>query len=246
MKRGGCKKEFRVRAISSDLCEPWFLHKHYAKRKPSVSFAFGLYDADLVLVGVCSYGRPMSHALVSGAMNGDYEDRFLELNRLVVNDGLPPNTLSYFVSQTFSLLPSPCVVVSYADTAQNHHGYIYQATNWVYTGLSAKRHDYKIRGLEHLHSATVADRAGRNDKAGVESRNESVRKIDVLRRMYGDDLYVAERSRKHRYFYFVGNKKQKKDMLGDLNYPQCPYPKGDNVRYDSSYVPVIQHEMFGW
>ena len=128
------KKEFRIKAISSNLCEPWFLLKHYAKRKPSVSFAFGLYDAALVLVGVCSYGRPMSHALVSGAMNGDYEDRFLELNRLVVNDGLPPNTLSYFVSQTLSLLPSPCVVVSYADTAQNHHGYIYQATNWVYTG----------------------------------------------------------------------------------------------------------------
>tara|TARA_R110002051_G_scaffold40032_1_gene83645 strand:+ start:51 stop:764 length:714 start_codon:yes stop_codon:yes gene_type:complete len=234
---------FVVRQIKPELCSQWFLYKHYAKRKPNVSYAFGIYDNNGILVGVCSYSRPMSHTLVRGAFNGEYQKNFLELNRLVVNEGLPRNTLSFFVSRTLKLLPLPCVVVSYADTSQNHHGYIYQATNWVYTGLSAKRPDYKIRGLEHLHSATVADSAGRNDRAGVKIRDKSVKKIEILRHMYGDDLYVEERPRKHRYFYFVGNRTEKKDMRRKLCYKEHPYPKGNNVRYDASFSPEIQLEL---
>jgi len=63
-----------------------------------------------------------------------YQDHFLELNRLVIDEGSKKNVLSFFVSQTLKKLPCPNVVVSYADTSQNHHGYIYQATNWIYTG----------------------------------------------------------------------------------------------------------------
>jgi len=67
------------------------------------------------------------------------------------------------------------VVVSYADTSQNHHGYIYQATNWIYTGLSAKRPDYKIKGLEHLHSASITDSLGRTDK-------KDIKQVQLLRK----------------------------------------------------------------
>ena len=59
------------------------------------------------------------------------------------------------------MITKPKVIVSYADTSLGHHGYIYQATNWIYTGLSAKRKDYKIKGLD-LHSASIFDREGRN------------------------------------------------------------------------------------
>ena len=89
---------FVVRQIKPELCSQWFLYKHYAKRKPNVSYAFGIYDNNGILVGVCSYSRPMSHTLVRGAFNGEYQKNFLELNRLVVNEGLPRNTLSFFVS----------------------------------------------------------------------------------------------------------------------------------------------------
>jgi hypothetical protein len=48
-------------------------------------------------------------------------------------------------------------------------------------------------------------------------------------------LYFAERDRKHRYFYFIGDKRQKNDMLKKLKFKIEPYPKGDNQRYDASY-----------
>jgi hypothetical protein len=226
--------KFKITKIKNEECKEWFLHKHYAKRLPSVSYAFGLYKNNLLL-GICSYGRPVAHTLIKHAFNGHYQDNFLELNRLVVNDNLPKNSLSFFVSATLKQLPSPVVVVSYADTSLNHHGYIYQATNFIYTGLSAKRTDYKIKGMEHLHSASVMDHAGRGVEKG---------KIEKLKAIYGNNLYLKDRPRKHRYFYLIGTKKQKKEMLANLAYEVCNYPKGNNKRYNADYKPASQGLLF--
>tara|TARA_Y100001938_G_scaffold37090_1_gene51198 strand:- start:960 stop:1652 length:693 start_codon:yes stop_codon:yes gene_type:complete len=227
-------RNYKVQKIKNQECKEWFLYKHYAKRLPSISYAFGLYENNQLL-GICSYGRPVAHTLIKHAFKGHYQNNFLELNRLVVNDNLPKNSLSFFVSATLKQLLSPVVVVSYADTSLNHHGYIYQACNFIYTGLSAKRTDYKIKGMEHLHSASVMDHAGRGVEKG---------KINKLKAIYGDDLYLKDRPRKHRYFYFLGTKKDKKEMFRNLAYEIKPYPKGDNKKYDSKYEPQTQRLLF--
>ena len=229
--------DLSVKTIKNQECKEWFLRKHYAKRIPSTSYAFGLYQ-NSSLIGVCSFGRPMSPALTKGAFNGLYQDTFLELNRLVINEGANKNALSFFVSRSLKLLPKPNVIVSYADTSQHHHGYIYQATNWIYTGLSFKKQDYKIKGLEHLHSASITDSLGRTDK------KKGLKQIALLREKYGDDLYLIDRPRKHRYFYLIGTKKDKKEMLKNLAYKVEAYPKGNNKRYDASYEASSQGLLF--
>ena len=125
------------------------------------------------------------------------------------------------------------VIVSYADTSKNHHGYIYQATNWIYTGLSAEFKDYYIRGMEHLHNGTIMDMS-----RGQENR------VEWLRQKFGNDLIMIERPRKHRYFIFIGNKKDCKKMKQMLPYKIEPYPKGNNKRYDASYKPSTQTKLF--
>ena len=67
--------------------------------------------------------------------------------------------------------------------------------------------------------------------------------MQYLRNKFGDRLYMKERPRKHRYFYFVGNKRQKRQMLNELPYDIQPYPKGENKRYDASYKPTIQTKL---
>ena len=111
-----------------------------------------------------------------------------------------------------------------------HLGGIYQATNWLYTGLSAKRTDWKIKGKEHLHGITIAD----------EFRGKKNR-VDLIKKKYGNNFYLKDRPLKHRYIYFTGNKKK---WLKELNYKIQPYPKGQNKRYDASYKPTIQKELF--
>lgn len=233
-------EKYKVQGVGYDECKDWCLNKHYAHRMPPISFSFGLFDEDGILVGICTYGRPMAHPLIKNAFGGEFQDCFYELNRLCVNDGLPRNVLSYFVSQTLKLLPKPMVIVSYADTSAHHHGYIYQATNWIYTGLSAQFKDYMVKGYEHMHGGSVMDMVGRSD-----GKDGHLDKVKLLKEKFGEEnVYMVDRPRKHRYFMFLGDKRVKKQMLKALAYSVEPYPKGDNQRYDSSYEPTVQLRLF--
>ena len=180
------------------------------------------------LQGVCTFGIPASHDLIVGSMGEEYTDRFLELNRLCVNDGLPRNALSFFVSQCLKMLPRPMVVISYADSGMRHHGYIYQATNWIYTGMSNKHTEFLIEGMENKHGRHLTD--GAKIELGMSM-------YDALVEMYGEGrVKTKERTRKYRYFQFLGDKRQKRKMRKDLKFPVInEYPKGDNERYDASY-----------
>jgi len=207
-----------VEAISEKDCRPWILKRHYAKRLCPVSYAFGAWREN-ELIGIVTYGTPASAPLRSGICGKEWSSSVLELNRLCCEN--TKNTASILVGRSLDMLPKPSIVVSYADMAQGHVGYVYQATNFIYTGLSAKRTDWKIKGREHLHGATIAD-----ESRGQENRAE------WMRQKYGDDFYLMDRPRKHRYVFFCGNKKQKKAMRSALKYSPQPYPKGDSSRYN--------------
>ena len=142
-----------VKPIKSFETKPLLLNRHYAKRLPSISYAFGLFD-DGMLVGVCTYGSPASPSLCVGVCGEQYRDKVLELNRLVI-DTDEPNGASILISRSLKLLPKPSIVVSYADTAQGHVGYVYQANNFMYTGATAERTD--MGGEEGKHSRHAKD-----------------------------------------------------------------------------------------
>lgn len=220
----------KVLPINSFEVEPWLLQKHYAKRMCPISYAFGLYDND-ELVGVVTYGTPSSSPLRTGICGPQFGDLVVELNRLCCDN--QPNRASFLIGRSLKMLPKPLIVVSYADMEQGHVGYVYQATNFIYTGLSAKRTDWRIKGQEHLHGATIADM----------SRGQPNR-AQWMREKFGDDFYLKDRSRKHRYIFFLGTKKQKQQMVEALKYPVEPYPKGESKKYDAGGSVKTQQLLF--
>lgn len=203
----------QVKLISREECKPFILDIHYAKRFPSVSFAYGLFDED-ELIGVVTYGSPFSSTLRNGICGAEYGEYVIELNRLCLKYNRK-NEASYLVGRSIRLLPKNKIIVSFADTAQGHQGYVYQATNFIYCGLSAKRTDWKVKGLEHLHGQTISD-----EFRGLPNRSK------LMKDKYGDDFYLEERSRKHRYMYIHGNDKFKQNVLKNLKYKIEQYPKG--------------------
>lgn len=217
----------RVEAIDAKLTYPWLLEKHYAHRLCPISWAFALYDGES-MVGVITYGTPVSSSLRSGICGPEFADKVVELNRLVINANAPKNAASFLVSHSLGMLPRDMCIVSFADTARGHIGYVYQATNFLYTGLSAKRTDWKLRGHEELHGATVADMS-----RGVENRGE------WMRERFGNDFYLEDRARKHRYVYFTGKK-----IAKTLRYPILPYPKGNTRRYECKDIHANREELF--
>lgn len=203
--------KLKVKEITRAECKPFVIGIHYAKRWPSISYAFGLFENDK-LVGVVTYGTPPSAPLKRGIAGDELKESVLELNRLCLLNN-KPNEASYLVSRSLKLLPSNKIIISFADTEQNHKGIVYQACNFTYHGLSAKRTDWKVKGKEHLHGQTIAD-----EFRGVKNRAQA------MRDKYGDDFYLKPRPRKHRYIFIVGSKGFKKLATNRIKYKQESYP----------------------
>lgn len=215
------KYKYVVKSINNEQVKEWFLKKHYAKRVPIINYCFGIYDG-LVLQGVIAFGTPPNKNL-----NNIIGIRTLELNRLVINEGLESNILSYFVSKSLKLLPKPMIIISYADTAMSHNGYIYQATNWLYTGLGSG-------DVEFLKNGKSYHRKGLFNMFGTGSVKEAIL----------NGFEVLKVLPKHRYIYLIGSKKEVKDFKIKLPFKTEPYPKGINKRYNASYSPLIQTTLF--
>ena len=183
----------------------FILPKHYSGRVPTISKAFGWYDSKNCdyekLKAVVTFGKPASPPLCVGLCGEQYAENVYELNRLVrVDDWKEP--LSQFLGGVLRRLRAEnWIIVSFSDTEMNHHGYIYQACNFLYTGCTKERTDKFTLGGAHA-------RHYKN------SEQTDLRKV---------------RSAKHRYVYFCTfNKRLKKEWEDALRYPILPYPKGDN------------------
>lgn len=223
-------EKYNIQPIDAFYCKEWLLKKHYAKRLCPISYAFGLFENQLML-GVAAFGGSANR---NNNKIGGFD--VIELNRLVVKDGLEKNTLSFFLSKCLNKLPKPLIVLSYADPNNGHHGYIYQATNWIYYGQGQRKDGGTDKGVtaflkegKDYHAKTVSKITG-----GSTSKEVAIK--------FGFERTF--KPPKHKYMFLNGSKKDIKKMINAIPYKKLPYPKGDNVRYDSSNPVTIQLIIF--
>lgn len=194
-----------VKEVCRSDCENFILNIHYAKRWPSITYAYGLFD-NKNLIGVVTYGTPPSAPLRRGIAGDKNIQNILELNRLVLLNN-KKNEASKLISSSLKLLPKGKIIISFADCSQGHNGCVYRASNFDYYGLSAKRTDWALRSKPHLHGQTVAD-----EFRGQPNRSK------LMREKYGEDFYLKPRPRKHRYIFVTGSKKQKRKLKQEIIY----------------------------
>lgn len=201
--------------IKPDVASAFLLPRHYSGRMPSISKAYGWYVKG-ELKAVVTFGKPASPQLCVGVCGEEYADRVYELNRLCREDDFK-EPLSSFVSACLRRLRvMRWIIVSYSDTAMNHHGYIYQACNFLYTGATKERTDFYTGEGKHSRHYTDDD------------------KENGLRQV---------RSAKHRYVYFCTYLKQeKREWQKALRYNVIPYPKGDNSP-DYKLGDYLKHQI---
>jgi len=140
--------DYSIRRIQYQEALPFILNIHYAKRVPSINYAYGLF-LQQELVGIVSYGIPASASLCEGVAGKNNKHHVIELNRLVLKHN-KKNEASILIGASFKLLPKPKIIVSYADTKEKHLGVVYQATNFMFTGTTKERTD--MAGAEGKHS----------------------------------------------------------------------------------------------
>ena len=129
----------KVERINPAEAHPFILNVHYARRLPSISYAFGLFRGD-DMSGVVTYGMPASPFVCSGICGEKHKEKVLELNRLVLRYNRK-NEASFLIANSIKQLSKPSIIVSYADTDRNHNGCVYQASNFYFAGTSTERTD---------------------------------------------------------------------------------------------------------
>lgn len=130
------------RVIQKSHANRLFVENHYAHRAVPISECYGIFiekDNGIATecVGAISFGKPASPSLCTGICGKEYSHNVFELNRLWVSDRCPKFTESKFIGWALRMLKikhPDWIIVSYADSAQNHSGTIYRATNFIYTG----------------------------------------------------------------------------------------------------------------
>ncbi len=199
------KQDYKVRAIYREDCEEFILRIHYAHRWPSITWAFGLFlcsddsgDNNEELCGIVSYGTPPSPSVRTSLAGVGYSNKVIELNRHCLKYNRP-NEASILISQSIKLLPLNKIIVSFADIGQSHAGCIYQATNFMYTGMSSSALEYKLHSNPKIHDTTIKD----NFRSQLNRRK-------LLEEKFGGDLYRVWNSRKHRYILTRNTKIQAK------------------------------------
>jgi hypothetical protein len=150
-----------------------------------------------------------TYALVEGASS----DHCLVLTRLWLSEYLPKNSESRCIGVVLRSLKrntSLKFVVTYADPAQGHLGTIYQATGWLYTGLSEAMPMYDIGDGKARHSRSLSHAYGTHSLAHFSK--------------HGVQVKLVPQQAKHRYIYFLDSTWRKR-----VKGPVLPYPKAEVV-----------------
>ena len=109
------KDKYKVESIKSQETYDWLLHKHYAKRIPPISYAFGLFK-DKELLGVCTYGNALLNCTTEAICGKKYKKIVVDLSNSCIIElgavGIKPfrNGLKFifFFSFFFNLKPYGC------------------------------------------------------------------------------------------------------------------------------------------
>jgi hypothetical protein len=114
-------------------CENW----HYSKCMPiGKMITIGIWE-DEKFIGVIIFSRGACPWL--GSQFSLDMTQLCELTRVAIKKGHFFQTSKYLglaIKILKKRLNKLELIFSYADSRQNHHGGIYQATNWIYLGLS--------------------------------------------------------------------------------------------------------------
>ena len=195
MGKADLRIDWATHAAAKYACENW----HYSGCIPKSKLAkLGVWERG-EFVGAVIYGVGATSSLVKAY--GLMPQQGCELVRIALKKHDAP--VSRIIAVSLKLLksafPGLRLVVSFADPEQGHHGGVYQASGWVFSGNSQASDEYIYKGKRWQ------GRSFRNNYKGMERH---------------PDVRVVKGSSKHRYLMPLDA-----DMRARILPLAKPYPK---------------------
>jgi hypothetical protein len=200
-------RDLRLIPISRVDAKKIIVRNHYSHTLPGgTKMSFGvILNGRLLGAMTFGVGPFLGYKLVNEATPDDV----VTLTRLWLADELPRNSESKVLGIALRSLKretSLKFILAYSDPIFGHLGTIYQATNWLYTGLSSAVPLYDIGDGTLHHSRSLAHQLG----------SHSIRYLTLQ----GINARIVPQSAKHRYIYFLD-----KSWSSRLAVPVLSYPK---------------------
>lgn len=130
--------------------EKWHYSGNAAPRAYDLPFA--VFEGNQ-FCGVICYGRGATNDI--GSPYGMKSGEAVELIRVALNGKQKVTSQAVGISLRIlrNYAPNTKLVVSFADIEQGHVGTIYQATNWLYMGMTIPADEYILNGTR-IHGRT--------------------------------------------------------------------------------------------
>ncbi|MDO5504142.1 MAG: hypothetical protein Q4G67_13305 [Actinomycetia bacterium] len=201
-------RDYLCSKISTRDVEEFCRRYHYTGTGGNMSWRYGLWDG-INLLGVVSYNLP-TRDTCEAVFGSEHFDKVWHMDRLAMADDAPRNSESRLIGLSLKMIqaeyPNTWGVLTYAATDVGHIGYVYQATNALYTGIGGDSH--------YFTDATGVRRSTYLGGRGVGSARAA--EMGWTRHEGGG---------KHRYLYILGSKTQRRHRRALLRLPVLPYPK---------------------
>ena len=177
-------------AAARFACEKW----HYSRCVPAGKLVkLGVWEDDR-FIGVVLFSRGANSSL--GSPYGLDQTQVCELTRVALTKHHAPVT--QIVADALAILrrtnPGLRLVVSFADPEQGHHGGIYQAGGWIYTGVSGSADEYIVRG-RRMHGRSARSYRKSHPRGGQSAASF----LEWARANVDPNAKVVPGSSKHRY-----------------------------------------------
>ena len=145
-----------------ESCKYAVEHWHYSKSLPvGKMIRVGVWENEK-FIGCVLFSRGANMNI--GKPYGLDQTECVELTRVALTKHITPvsRILAIAIKMAHKLTPNLRLIISYADADRGHTGAIYQASNWIYTGLTNQsgKQGYKIFGAV-VHGKTVYSKYGK-------------------------------------------------------------------------------------
>lgn len=211
------KIDWATHEAAKYACENW----HYSKSVPMPPLVkIGVWENDKY-IGCVLFSRGASPNLL--APYGLSQLEGCELTRVALTKHTNPVSRIIKIAVKFLKKNSPNLrlIISFADKNQGHHGGIYQAGGWIYSGKSSPKTEYVDSSGKKWHTRQVTE-------SGVVKQFGSISKGAKK-----SDCRVIKIDGKHRYLMPLDN-----DMRKRILPLSKPYPK--RAGGDTSDTPAFQ------
>jgi hypothetical protein len=208
----------KIKKVPAKQIRGYVATYHYTHIMPdnSMECYAGYYKEKLA--GVVVFGNGASNEAFTKIIPTIKVDEARELMRLWCPDEMPKNTETRIISEAIKSLPKKVkLVISFADDGINHKGTIYQASNFVYLGMTKPNKMLLNKEGNKFHIRTIGSYKRRHPEIRGMSHEEIMKKYDWK---------YATGNAKHKYFKLINlSHKEKKKIMKIIKEQIKPYPK---------------------